>query len=474
MEKKEEIEISVLKGEKLFNENTPFVINVSSKDPVMNYIRCKTDLICVIDNSSSMKGSKIFQVKESLKILIDLMEQDDRIALILFNKRAILFFDLQNLTKNNKEKLKQKIDTIETNRGTNISSGLQFAVDILKFEKENNISQSRVSSVILLSDGCDSKYNDVELADSLKGMTKGFELNFTLHTFGYGHNYDEKVMNKLANLRDGSFFYVEEYNKVTEYFICVLGGCISVISKKADLKVKLLKNNCKIVKIFGSDNLYKYDLKDDIFETTMLQIISGKEYSYVLEIKIDDNNIKIGDEILDINFKYENNNDTINKNIKYNYELKSINYMKANEEYIRSQVYSVIEEVMILKEKGEKSLAKQKLNEIKICLLNKYKGNNPDYLKDIEKSYEIFKDDESLVRKSAKYLSSQIIQNQSKKQGSNMTYCNSIQLNLIKSISNPSKLQLSKPSISIKNNNIDLRKSANLSLALKNMKFKFK
>ena len=472
MENKEEIEISVLKGEKLFNDNTPFIINISSKDPDINYKRCKTDLICVIDSSSSMRGSKIHQVKESLKILIDLMEKDDRIALILFNKKAILFFDLENLTKNNKIKLKEKIDTIETATGTNILSGLQFAVDILKNEKENSTSESRVSSVILLSDGYDSRYNDLQLADSLKKMTKGLELNFTLHTFGYGQNYDAKVMNKLATLRDGSFYYVEQYNKVSEYFVCVLGGCKSVMSKKAELKVKLLNNNCKIVKIFGSKNLYKYDLKDDIFETTMLQVISGKEYSYVLEIKIDENNIKVGEELLEVNFACENNNDIINNNIKYNYELKSINYMKANEEYIRSQVYSVIEEVMILKENGEKNKAKQKLDEIKIWLQINYKGNNKDFFIDIDKSYELFKDDDSLVRKSAKYLSSQLMQNQSKKQGSNMNYCNKFQMDLMKSISSHPKLQLSKPSIN--DNNIDLRKSANLGLALKSIKYNFK
>ena len=106
MEKKEELEISVIKGDKLFNENTPFVINISSKEPDTNYKRYKTDLICVIDSSSSMRGSKIFQVKESLKTLIDLMEKDDRIALILFNKRAINFFDLQILTEKNKKILK--------------------------------------------------------------------------------------------------------------------------------------------------------------------------------------------------------------------------------------------------------------------------------------------------------------------------------------------------------------------------------
>ena len=37
-------------------------------------------------------------------------------------------------------------------------------------------------------------------------------------------------MNRLDNLRDSSFFYVEDYKKVSKYFVTILEGCVSVIS----------------------------------------------------------------------------------------------------------------------------------------------------------------------------------------------------------------------------------------------------
>ena len=69
-------------------------------------------------------------------------------------------------------------------------------------------------------------------------------------------------MNKLASLRDGSFFLVEDYNKVGEYFVAVLGGCISAISKNCELNIKLLNNDCKIAKIFGKNNLLSRKIND--------------------------------------------------------------------------------------------------------------------------------------------------------------------------------------------------------------------
>ena len=148
MEKKEDIEISILKGDKLFNKNTPFVINLISHQEDENEKKCNADLICVIDISGSMYGHKIEQVKQSLKILIGLMDEKERICLILFDDRAQIFFELNYLTKANKEILNHKIDKIKIGGGTNILSGLEQAINVLK--RINMITRSyQIQSLFL-------------------------------------------------------------------------------------------------------------------------------------------------------------------------------------------------------------------------------------------------------------------------------------------------------------------------------------
>ena len=154
-EQKKEVEITILKGDKLFNENTPFVINLlypESKEQEEK--RVSADLVCIIDISGSMRGKKINLVKESLKILVDMMDQKDRIALVLFSSEAKLYYDINYLIQENKSKIKDLINNINASGGTNIASGLEIAVEILKKQKENkNIEEGRSSSIILLSDG---------------------------------------------------------------------------------------------------------------------------------------------------------------------------------------------------------------------------------------------------------------------------------------------------------------------------------
>ena len=88
MQTKNKIDISVLKGDKLFNKNTPFIININTPKLKTATKMCNADLICVIDISGSMFGTKLDMVKKSLIILIKLMDENDRLALVLFESKA--------------------------------------------------------------------------------------------------------------------------------------------------------------------------------------------------------------------------------------------------------------------------------------------------------------------------------------------------------------------------------------------------
>ena len=433
-EKKKDVNISIYKGDKFFNKNTPFVINLFAPEAEKeeDEQRVSADLICVIDISGSMEGEKIQLVKESLKILVDMMDPKDRIALVLFDQSAKLYYNLEYLSKENKDQLKKKIEDIQASGGTNIASGLQIAVEILKKQKENaKENEDRSSTVLLLSDGCDNYMDDIQLGEKLKSLTKGANLSFTLNTFGYGYDHDPKIMNKLANLRDGSFFLVEDYNKVGEYFVSVLGGCISMISKNAQLNVKLINDNCKIAKLFGENNLYSFELNDFVFSTKMLQFISGKEYTFVLEIQVDESKIKPGDILLDINFIYD---DILTKekktiNAKFNWVIQDLNFAKANEEYIRSQTYDVLERAIKLRESNKVKEGQNILKEMRVWLEKNYHGTNKVFLEDIKKAEPMF-ESVHYDQRGITYTTSQVRQMQSKRIGTYNMYSNSVQMRL--------------------------------------------
>jgi len=438
-ENMKKVNISILQGNKLFNQNTPFIINLSSPDTINK--KSNVDLICIIDISGSMKNQKLKLVKDSLKSLISFMDSNDRLALVLFNDKATQYLDLSFLTNETKKNFISKIDKITSRGGTNILSGLEKAVNILKEEKlkeQNNISDEnnenlRVKSLMLLSDGNDNDYNDVEIADGLKKLTKGFNLSFTLHTFGYGEDYDPKIMSRLASLRDGSFYMIEQLDKVQECFINSLGGCMSVLYNEAKLRIKTLKDNVKIKKIFGMDKLYNYELKDNYFETTILQYISGKEYSFTIEVELP-TVISINDNI----FEVEIIGDDIEKNTNIcKYNIIEGGFSVADEEYLRSKLFDTIDQALKLKEQNKTTEMNRILNEMKNWIRSKYEGiNKIKYLRKIDETMGLIKDNYVFESKGRSRITADIYENQLRRDGANMQFSNKIQINMVNSISN--------------------------------------
>ena len=261
--------------------------------------------------------------------------------------------------------------------------GLEIAVDVLKNIKDKE-KKKRASSIILLSDGCDNNFNDNELVQKLRDLTKNKDLNFTLNSFGYGGDHDPQTLKKLSNIRDGTFFYVDKYEKVAEYFGIVLGTCASVISNKASLVVELLNKNCEIKKIFGEDYLYNYDKDLNYFTTSMLQFIYGKEFTYVLEFELKINEVKEGEDLILVDFMYQDSESGFHKkSVTYKYTLDDKNKNKANKEYVRSQVYDVIDKSLDLKRNSQKEEAKTVLDEMKNWLVDNkqiYQDNNSENL----------------------------------------------------------------------------------------------
>ena len=432
-EENRKVNISILQGSKLFNENTPFIINLNSPDTLNK--KSNVDLICIIDISGSMKNQKLKLVKDSLKSLVSFMDEKDRMALVLFNDKATQYLDLSFLTSETKKNFISKIEKITSRGGTNILSGLEKAVNILKEEKlkeQNNLDNEnqdmRVKSLMLLSDGNDNDYDDIEIADGLKKLTKGFNLSFTLHTFGYGDDYDPKIMSRLANLRDGSFYMIEQLDKVQDYFINALGGCMSVIFGEILLKVKPLKNGVKIKKIFGMDKLYESELKDDLFKTKILQFISGKEYTFTMEVELPDL-VSINDNILEVEL-IEDNGDKMSQICQY--KVVGGAFSVADEEYLRSKVFDTIDIALKLKEKNKNDEMNKILNDMKDWIKNNYEGvNKATYIKKIDETMGLVQDNYVFESRGRSRVTAMVCENQLKRGGANLIYSNHYQCIMI-------------------------------------------
>ena len=425
------INISILQSQKLFNKNTAFVISLTSPDKLEK--DSNVDLLCIIDISGSMKGEKLSQIKLSLKSIMTFMTPKDRLCIILFNDNANIYLKLDFMTEETKKNYLEKIEKIKAKGGTNILSGLKKALDILKEDKKNEnnnepMEEMRVKTIMLLSDGYDNDYDAEEIVDEVKKITKGQNLAFTLHTFGYGNDYDSKLMSKLAIIRDGSFFAVENIDKIQEYFVNSLGGCMSIVYSQIKLNIKMLKKDFKIKKIFGQDKLFQFELKEDNFSFENLQIISGKEYTYTFEVELP--------EIIAINeniFEVELIGDNDEKYIEFGkYKIVGGGFSIADEEYLKNKLYETLDEAMKLKEQKKIEQMNIILNKMKDWIEKNYEGiNKSQYIKKLNTAMGYFKDENSYQSYGRSRITADIYENQLRRGG---IFSNAVQSHMINSL----------------------------------------
>ena len=123
---------------------TPLDVSLSTEDKGTKVK--PVDLICVVDKSGSMEGAPFELVLESLRYLINLMDETDNFALVTFSDEAQLVNGLTKMTSENKKKILNNLSTLSANGGTNIYEGLKTALDLLTNDYS---SGDRVASIIL-------------------------------------------------------------------------------------------------------------------------------------------------------------------------------------------------------------------------------------------------------------------------------------------------------------------------------------
>ena len=411
------ITISVLQSQKLFNKNTAFILSLNSPDKIER--ESCVDVLCIIDISGSMKGQKLSHVKLSLKSIISFMTPKDRLCIILFNDDANVYLDLSFMTENTKKKYLEKIEKITAKGGTNILSGLKKAIEILKEDKKNEnnnepMEEKRVKTIMLLSDGYDNDYDTEEIVDEIKKITKGQHLSFTLHTFGYGDDFDSKLMSKLALIRDGSFFSVEDINKIQDYFVNALGGCMSTIYNEVKINIKMLKDTYKFIKIYGQDKLYNFESKNNELSFGIIQVISGKEYTYTFEVELPEI-IQINENIFEVEMTGDNDEKIIEMG---KYKIVGGSFSIADEEYLKNKLYETLDEAMKLKEEKKTEQMNLKLNEMKSWIEKNYEGENKSqYLKKLNEALGYMKDEYTFQRVGRTRITADIYENQLRRGG---------------------------------------------------------
>jgi Ca-activated chloride channel family protein len=160
---------------------------------LMAQVRMPLNFALVIDHSGSMKGAKLRNVKEAVKMVIDRLEPSDYISVVIFDDTAQVI--IPSMPANDRPGMKAAIDRIMDAGGTTMSLGMIQGLGELR---RWNIPNA-VSRMILLTDGV--TYGDTDRCRQL--ARDAAAAGIAIYPLGIGADWDENLLDDIGQLSGG-------------------------------------------------------------------------------------------------------------------------------------------------------------------------------------------------------------------------------------------------------------------------------
>ncbi len=222
--------------------------------------RPPANLVFLVDVSGSMQAAnKLPLVKNALRMLVNRMTADDRIALAVYAGAAGTV--LESTPGNQKAKILQAIDSLGAGGSTHGSAGIKLAYTLA----EQHRIEGGINRVIIASDG-DMNVGTVNI-EALKDLIeRKRDSGIALTTLGFGAgNYNYALMEQLADVGNGNAAYIDSMKEAQKVLVNEMQSTLLTIASDVKIQVEFNPALVSEYRLIGYENrlLNREDFAND-------------------------------------------------------------------------------------------------------------------------------------------------------------------------------------------------------------------
>lgn len=219
-----------------------------------------SNLVFLVDVSGSMdEPDKLPLLKSSLKLLVNQLRENDRLAIVVYAGSAGLV--LPSVNGSEKSRILAALEELDAGGSTAGGEGILLAY---KTAKENFIKGGN-NRVILATDG---DFNvgissDDELVSLIEEERKS---GVFLSVLGFGTgNYQDSKMQQLAGKGNGNHSYIDNINEARKVLVSEMGSTLFTIAKDVKIQVEFNPQFVQAYRLIGYENrtMLVEDFNDD-------------------------------------------------------------------------------------------------------------------------------------------------------------------------------------------------------------------
>jgi Ca-activated chloride channel family protein len=200
----------------------------------------------VIDHSGSMQGEKMARARDAARGLVERLGPTERVALVQYDDTAEVLVPATATDESGKRRLIAAIDSIQDAGGTNLQGGLVLGRDQILAA----MTPGHVNRVILLSDG-NANVGVTDVPSLARVAGDAAERGVRITTVGLGVDYNEDLMEAVAENGRGQYYYVKDASGLDTVFAGELRAIQATVATTAELRLEPACQGVEIVEVFG-------------------------------------------------------------------------------------------------------------------------------------------------------------------------------------------------------------------------------
>ncbi|MFT5586769.1 MAG: Ca-activated chloride channel family protein [Cognaticolwellia sp.] len=206
-------------------------------------------LTFLVDTSGSMsQADKLPLAQEALMELVEGLGPQDTVALGTYAGSTQMILGPTSASQGST--INAAIAQLRSGGGTAMSNGMEMAYQMAS----ESYVHGHENRVIVLSDG-DANIGRTSHEEILRTVQHHAEEGITLTTVGFGMgNYQDAMMEQLANKGDGNYFYVDTAKEARKVFGEDLAGTLVTIAKDVKIQVEFNPDAVIGYRLLGYEN----------------------------------------------------------------------------------------------------------------------------------------------------------------------------------------------------------------------------
>ena len=222
--------------------------------------RPPANLVFLLDVSGSMNTqNKLPLVKRSMRMLLDTLNDRDRVAIAVYAGAAGLV--LPSTPCDERATIMKALDSLSAGGSTNGGEGIQLAYNVAR----DAFIEGGVNRVLLATDG-DLNVGITDQSQLTDLITESAKSGVFLSVLGFGTgNYKDSTLEKLADKGNGNYAYIDTIHEARKALVDGVSGTLVTIAK--DVKIQIEFNPARVGawRLIGYENrvMVAEDFNDD-------------------------------------------------------------------------------------------------------------------------------------------------------------------------------------------------------------------